>query len=88
MIGKETGLMGRIRREMYKQNPRFHMYLITSSTNSLCSKSLKFMHVMKVVVSAVNCIRSHGLNHRQFQYFCRKSMLYMRTSCTIHKSDV
>jgi hypothetical protein len=34
---------------------------------SLYGKALKSERIMKVVVSAVNFIRSHGLNHRQNQ---------------------
>lgn len=36
---------------------------------TLCSKVLKFEDVMNVVVSSVNFIRRHGLNHRQSQTF-------------------
>ncbi|KAG6926376.1 GTF2I repeat domain containing 2 [Chelydra serpentina] len=35
----------------------------------LCSKVLKFEHVMSVVVSIVNYIRSRGLKHRTFRAF-------------------
>uniref|UniRef100_K7FWM9 SPIN-DOC-like zinc-finger domain-containing protein n=1 Tax=Pelodiscus sinensis TaxID=13735 RepID=K7FWM9_PELSI len=35
----------------------------------LCSKVLKFEHVMSVVVSIVNYIRSRGLKHRTFRVF-------------------
>ncbi|KAL3859345.1 hypothetical protein ACJMK2_009570 [Sinanodonta woodiana] len=36
---------------------------------ALCSKSLKWDSVMNIVVSCVNFIRAHALNHRQFQEF-------------------
>src|SRR6218665_3520958 len=35
----------------------------------LCAKTIQMQHVMKKVVSTVNFIRSHGLNHRQFKAF-------------------
>jgi hypothetical protein len=35
----------------------------------VCSKVLHFEHVMSVVVSTVNCIRSRGLTHRLFRAF-------------------
>jgi hypothetical protein len=40
MIGNKTGLMGRIRREMDKQNPEFYMDLrCIIYQQSLCGKS-------------------------------------------------
>jgi hypothetical protein len=55
MIGKKTGLMGRIRQEMDKQNPEFYIeFHCVIHQQSLCGKTLKFEHVMKVMVSAVN----------------------------------
>jgi hypothetical protein len=52
MIEKKTYLMGRIRREMDKQNPEFDMELhCIIHQESLCGKTLKSEHVMKVVVS-------------------------------------
>ena len=36
---------------------------------NLCAKSLKFKHVMGLVIKAVNFIQARGLNHRQFQKF-------------------
>jgi hypothetical protein len=34
MIGKKIGLMGSIRREIYKQNPEFYMNFTASATKS------------------------------------------------------
>lgn len=50
-------------------------------------KVLKSEHAVKLMVSNVNCSRSHGHNHRQFQSFCRKLMLNVGTSCNIQMSD-
>ena len=36
---------------------------------NLFAKSLKFKHVMGLVIKAVNFIRAQGLNHQQFQKF-------------------
>ena len=36
---------------------------------NLCAKTLEMKHVMEKVVSAVNFIRSRGLNHREFKSF-------------------
>jgi hypothetical protein len=73
---------------MDEQNPEFYMELYCIiHQQSLCGKTLKFEHVMKVVVSVLNFIRSHGLIHCQFKFFCLKLMLNMGMSCTIQKSD-
>jgi hypothetical protein len=55
---------------MGKQNPEFYVQLhCINHQQSLCGRTMKCERVMKVVISAVNFIRSHGLNHRQFQSF-------------------
>ena len=36
---------------------------------ALCGKVLNWKHVMSVVVSNVNFIKNHALNHSQFQTF-------------------
>jgi hypothetical protein len=59
ITGKKTGLMGRIRQEMYKQTPNFYMELHCTIH---CEKTMRYEYVMKVVVSAVNFIQSHGLH--------------------------
>jgi hypothetical protein len=58
--------MGEIRRKMDKENLEFHieLYCIIQQY-SICGKNVKFEHVVKVLVSDVNFIRSH----RQFQSF-------------------
>jgi hypothetical protein len=64
MIGKKRCLMGKIRREMDKQNPKFYIKIhCIIHQQSLCGKTLMFEHIIKVVVSVVNIIRSGGLNH-------------------------
>jgi hypothetical protein len=61
---------GRIRWKMDKQNPKFYMELLCIiHQQSLCGKTLKSEHVMKVVVSIMKLIWSHGLYRRQFQSF-------------------
>jgi hypothetical protein len=55
MIGKKTSLMGRIRQDMDKQNPKFYMEL-HCIIQSLCRKILKSEHVMQVMASVVNFI--------------------------------
>jgi len=53
---------------MAKQDPEFCMKLYCIiHQQSLCGKTLKFEHVMKVMVSVVNFIRSHGLNYCQLR---------------------
>jgi hypothetical protein len=91
MIGNKTGLMSRIRQEVDKQNPEFYMELqCIIHQQSFCGKTLKSKHVMKVVVSVVNFIPSHGLNTTNFNLFfflAAELMMNMGMSCTTQKSD-
>ncbi|KAM8960711.1 general transcription factor II-I repeat domain-containing protein 2-like [Pelodytes ibericus] len=70
MVGSKKGVIARINQEMDKHN---HSHPIAIHClihqQALCSKSLKWDSVMKIVVSCVNFIRAHALNHRQFQEF-------------------
>ncbi|CAN8019581.1 unnamed protein product, partial [Ixodes persulcatus] len=43
-----------------------HLHFVIHQ-QSLCSEVMRLEFVMKVVVPTINFIRSHGLNHRQFQ---------------------
>jgi hypothetical protein len=87
MIGNETGLMGRIKREMDKENTEFYMELhCIIHQQSLRETTLKSEHLMKVV-SVVNFIGSHGLDNLQFHFPFWKLVLNMGTCCAILKSD-
>ncbi|XP_077179280.1 general transcription factor II-I repeat domain-containing protein 2-like [Paroedura picta] len=70
MVGSKKGVIARINQEMDKHN---HSHPIAIHClihqQALCSKSLKWDSVMKIVVSCVNFIRANALNHRQFQEF-------------------
>ncbi|XP_034260429.1 general transcription factor II-I repeat domain-containing protein 2-like [Pantherophis guttatus] len=70
MAGCMKGVVARINKEMDKHN---HSHPIAIHClihqEALCCKSLKWDSVMKVVVSCVNFIRAHALNHSQFQEF-------------------
>ncbi|XP_069610761.1 general transcription factor II-I repeat domain-containing protein 2-like [Ranitomeya imitator] len=70
MVGCKKGVIARIKQEMDKRN---HSHPIAIHClihqQALCSKSLKWDSVMKIVVSCVNFIRANALNHRQFQEF-------------------
>ena len=70
MVGSKAGLVEKICNEVANANGtpplKFHCII---HQQVLCSKVLKFEDIMNVVVSTVNFIRRHGLNHRQFQTF-------------------
>uniref|UniRef100_A0A8C4UKQ9 SPIN-DOC-like zinc-finger domain-containing protein n=1 Tax=Falco tinnunculus TaxID=100819 RepID=A0A8C4UKQ9_FALTI len=70
MVGSMKGVVARINKEMDK---RSHPHPIAIHRiihqQALCCKSLKLDSGMKIVVSCVNFIRAHALNHRQFQEF-------------------
>ncbi|XP_070256829.1 general transcription factor II-I repeat domain-containing protein 2-like [Myotis yumanensis] len=70
MVGSKKGVIAHINQEMDKHN---HSHPIAIHClihqQALCSKSLKWDSVMKIVVYCVNSIRVNALNHRQFQEF-------------------
>uniref|UniRef100_A0A8C4UDT3 Uncharacterized protein n=1 Tax=Falco tinnunculus TaxID=100819 RepID=A0A8C4UDT3_FALTI len=70
VVGSMKGVVAHINKEMDKRN---HSHPIAIHRiihqQALCCKSLKLDSVMKIVVSCVNFIRAHALNHRQFQEF-------------------
>jgi hypothetical protein len=69
MVGVRKGLIGIVHeREIELQNhpenlTNFHCIF---HQQNLCAKSIKFTNVMEVVVASINFIKSHALNHRQF----------------------
>uniref|UniRef100_A0A8C8SFM5 Uncharacterized protein n=1 Tax=Pelusios castaneus TaxID=367368 RepID=A0A8C8SFM5_9SAUR len=70
MVGSMKGVVARIKQEMDKHNHSRPIAIhCLIHQQALCCKSLKWDSVMKVVVSCVNFIRAHALNHRQFQEF-------------------
>nr|XP_022915286.1 general transcription factor II-I repeat domain-containing protein 2A-like [Onthophagus taurus] len=72
MIGDNSGLVTLLKKHLQEKNidaedlMQFHCII---HQEALCSKKIEFQNVMKVVVSTVNCIKSRGLNHRQFKQF-------------------
>ncbi|XP_025420898.1 general transcription factor II-I repeat domain-containing protein 2-like [Sipha flava] len=70
MIGSKSGLIGRINSKMSELNlsPPIGIHCIVHQ-QALCGKVLDLENVMYIVVQIINFIRSHGLNHRQFQNF-------------------
>ncbi|XP_069502448.1 general transcription factor II-I repeat domain-containing protein 2-like [Ambystoma mexicanum] len=70
MVGSKKGVIARINQEMDKHNYSHPIAIhCLIHQQALCSKSLKFVSVMTIVVSCVNFIRAHALKHRQFQEF-------------------
>ncbi|XP_056121755.1 general transcription factor II-I repeat domain-containing protein 2-like [Rhinichthys klamathensis goyatoka] len=70
MTGKKNGLVALVQRKLEEENanPAVVLHCIIHQ-QALCSKCLKYEHVMSVVLKCVNYIRSRGLQHRQFQAF-------------------
>jgi hypothetical protein len=54
---------------------------------SLFGKALKTIHVMEVLLSGVNFIRSDALIITSFNFFCQKFTLNVGTCFTIQNSD-
>ena len=70
MVGKKKGVAALLKEKVLEPNggkpKQFHCII---HQQALCGKVLNWMHVMSVVVSNVNFIENHALNHRQFQTF-------------------
>uniref|UniRef100_A0A8C0GSN7 SPIN-DOC-like zinc-finger domain-containing protein n=1 Tax=Chelonoidis abingdonii TaxID=106734 RepID=A0A8C0GSN7_CHEAB len=66
MCGKNVGAISLLEEFIGRQITKHHCII---HQQVLCSKVLKFEHVMSVVVSVVNYIRSRGLKHRTFRAF-------------------
>ena len=70
MVGKKKGVAALMKEKVLEANGaqpmQFHCII---HQQALCGKVLNWRHVMSVVVSNVNFIKNHALNHRQFQTF-------------------
>jgi len=77
MTGRKNGLVALVQRKLEEENedPAVALHCIIHQ-HALCSKCLKFQHVMSVVLKCVNYIRSRGLQHRQFQAFLEVEASY------------
>ncbi|XP_060129870.1 general transcription factor II-I repeat domain-containing protein 2-like [Zootoca vivipara] len=71
MVGRTRGVVARINQEMDRHNQPhpIAIHCLIHQQVLCCKRSLKLDAVMKTVVSCVNFIRAHALNHRQFQEF-------------------
>ena len=70
MVGRLTGLIGRINTQMEDIGVNFPIALhCIIHQQALRAKSLDLDCVMKTVFTTVNYIRAHALNHRQFRSF-------------------
>ena len=70
MVGKKKGVAALMKEKVLEVNGgqpmQFHCII---HQQALCGKVLNWKHVMSVVVSKVNFIKNHALNHRQIQTF-------------------
>ena len=70
MVGRNTGLVGRIAELTTSKMIETHIFLhCIIHQQSMCGKIMNLVHVMNIVTKTVNFIRSHGLKHRQFIEF-------------------
>ncbi len=70
MTGKKNGLVALVQRKLEEENadPAVVLHCIIHQ-QALCSKCLKYEHVMSVVLKCINYIRSRSLQHLQFRAF-------------------
>ncbi|XP_076322403.1 protein FAM200B-like [Tachypleus tridentatus] len=72
MAGVKKGLVGLIRKQLEDlQLPSTLFIHCIIHQPALCEKDLDISCVLKPVISAVNFIRGHALNHRQFKAFLK-----------------
>ena len=70
MIGKQNGLVQLFFKHLGERKYEMKQFHCIIHQQNLCGKELDFDHVMKVVVSTVNFIKSRSaLHHRQFKQF-------------------
>ncbi|XP_064106957.1 general transcription factor II-I repeat domain-containing protein 2A-like [Macrobrachium nipponense] len=70
MIGKQNGLVQLLIKHLGERKYELKQFHCIIHQQNLCGKELDFDHVMKVVVSTVNFIKSRSaLHHRQFKQF-------------------
>jgi hypothetical protein len=70
MCGKNVGTVALLDAFIGRQITKHHCIM---QLQVLCSKVLKFEHVMSVVVSIVNCLPFTGLKHRTFRTFLEEA---------------
>jgi hypothetical protein len=72
--GHRTGAVGRTISEVMQENsvPPMMFHCITYQ-EVLYSKVLGWNYIMKVIISTVNFIREHGLNHNQFKHILEET---------------
>ncbi len=70
MTGKKNGLVALVQRKLEEENADTAVVLhCIIHQQALCSKCLKYEHVMSVVLKCINYIRSRSLQHRQIRAF-------------------
>ena len=69
MIDKHSGLVTFLKKQDGIDKNAFIDYYCIIRQENLCTKTLRFDAVMKVVNNVVKFIRAKALNHRQFQNF-------------------
>ncbi|XP_015431640.1 PREDICTED: general transcription factor II-I repeat domain-containing protein 2-like [Dufourea novaeangliae] len=69
MIGTNFGLVTLLKQHLGRHGDELIQFHCIIHQESLCPQKLGFEHVMKVVVSTINIIKSRGLNHQQFKTF-------------------
>uniref|UniRef100_A0A8D2LVJ3 Uncharacterized protein n=1 Tax=Varanus komodoensis TaxID=61221 RepID=A0A8D2LVJ3_VARKO len=69
MAGERSGLSTLVRNKVSEEGGKAIQLHCIIHQQVLCAKHLKYDHVMKPVMKAINYIRSKALCHRQFQQF-------------------
>lgn len=69
MVGEHGGLSTLVCKKVSEEGGKAIQLHCIIHQQVLCAKHLKYDHVMKLVIKAINYIRSKALCHRQFQQF-------------------
>ena len=95
IVGKKKGVSALMNEKVREANGgqpmQFHCII---HQQAVCGKVLNWRHVMSVVVSNVNFIKNHALNHHQFQTFladldCEyRDVMYHNEVCWLSRGKV
>lgn len=81
MTGIQNGMVSLLRSHLGDQGKELLGFHCIIHQEQLCAKELGFDRLMKTICDAINFIRSHGLNHRQFKE-------YLENAETLHSDLV
>ena len=87
MSGSNIGVVGKLEKLVKVQEYQYQFFCTVLPINNSCVKHVDMSCVLKPVVSVVNFIRSHALNHPQYRSFLEELNQSLLTCRIILHSD-